>query len=157
MVLDVSKFDNQYLYKNSYVVLGQGVSALRVTMDKSDPSTPLTTLTATPQAVTASYADVGASPLIATSGYSKLLLYLKRNVNDSENVNLKALISDDASETTLYEIETNGTKSLWTTSASDGNTVYEFSLDGVDYIKLQVIAGTVGATAGTIDVKYKLV
>ena len=103
--------------------------------------------------LTASYADFGSE--IDVRGYTTLGVWVTADVNSSTNVNLKAN-AYHTSGGTAYELETNGTKSLWTTGASDFTKLYTFDISCVNYIQLQAIAGTVGATAGTLALTINL-
>ncbi|NCC99969.1 MAG: hypothetical protein EOL95_09770 [Bacteroidia bacterium] len=101
------------------------------------------------KALTASYANFGSE--IDVRGYTTLGVWVTADVNLSTNVNLKAN-AYHTSGGTAYELETNGTKALWTTGASDFTKLYEFDVSSINYIQLQAIAGTVGATAGTLAI-----
>jgi hypothetical protein len=105
----------------------------------------------TEEDLTASYADLGAE--INAEGYTKLGVWVKADVNDSETVTLKVLGLHTTSGDE-YDIDGISEKTLWTTGASDFNKYYEFEIGASPIIKLQAKAGTVGATAGdlTIDI-----
>ena len=103
----------------------------------------------TDEDLTASYADLGDE--ILTEGYSKVGIFLEADVNDSENATLKVL---GLHETSGVEFEIDGVsvKTLWTTSATDFNRYYEFETGVIPIVKLQAIAGTVGATPGKLTI-----
>ena len=112
----------------------------------TDPETLVTA-----QDLTDAYADFGAE--IDMRGYTKLGVWVISDVNDSENVNLKALVKHTSAGTDEYEIEASGgVKALWTTGASDSKAYYEFNIGAAPFVQLQAIAGTVGATAGDLSI-----
>jgi len=104
----------------------------------------------TAQDLTAAYADFGAE--IDVRGYNTLGVFVVSDVNDSENVTLKALAKTTSGGTDEFELESNGSYELWTTGASDAKTYYEFEVDAIPFIQLQAIAGTVGGTAGDLTI-----
>lgn len=104
----------------------------------------------TAQDLTDTQDDLGS--VIDMRGYKTLGIFIDKDVNDSENVDLEVLGKHTSDGTYTYEIDGISTKSLWTTSASDGNSYYEFDVGAVPFIQLQAIAGTVGATAGDLTV-----
>lgn len=108
-------------------------------------------LIASKQILTDAYADIGAE--IDCRYYDTVGVWVNSDVNSSENVSLKALGKHTASGADEYEIDGVSVKTLWTTGASDSKKYYEFEVDAIHYLQLQVIAGTVGATAGTITIE----
>lgn len=104
----------------------------------------------TAQDLTNAYADFGAE--IDMRGYDTLSVYIITDVNSSENVNLKALAKHTPAGADEYELGSSGIKTLWTTGASDSKLYYEFETNGIPYVQLQAIAGTVGATAGDLTI-----
>lgn len=103
------------------------------------------------QDLTNSYADFGAE--IDVRGYTKLGVWIITDVNDSENVNLKALVKHTSEGTDEYEIlDGSGVVALWTTGASDSKVYVEFEVGASPFVQLQAIAGTVGATAGDLTI-----
>jgi hypothetical protein len=105
----------------------------------------------TAQDLTDAYADFGAE--IDMRGYDTLGVYIISDVNSSEDVDLKVLAKHTLAGTDEYEIDGISVKSLWTTGASDAKTYYEFETNGIPFIQLQAIAGTVGATAGDLTLE----
>jgi len=105
----------------------------------------------TAQDLTDAYADFGAE--IDMRGYDTLGVYIISDVNSSEDVDLKVLAKHTSAGTDEYEIDGISVKSLWTTGASDAKTYYEFETNGIPFIQLQAIAGTVGATAGDLTLE----
>jgi len=106
----------------------------------------------TAQDLTAAYANVGS--LIDMQGYGNLVIAVTRDINDSEDVLLKALGEIESGGTLNAEIDGLSEKTLWTTTAAsaDGTTIYTFETDGIPYIQLQAIAGTLGAMAGDLTI-----
>jgi len=103
----------------------------------------------TTENLTGAYADLGSE--IDTEGYSKIGIWVKAVVNDSETVtmNVVGLHTTSGDE---YELDAVSEKTLWTTGASDFNKYYEFEIGAVSLLKIQAKAGTVGSTAGTLTV-----
>lgn len=104
----------------------------------------------TAQDLTGSYADYGAE--IDMRGYNKLGIYIIGDVNDSENVYLKALGKHTSAGSDEYEVDGFSVKTLWTTGASDFKKYYEFEVGAIPFIQLQAYAGTVGGTAGDLTI-----
>ena len=106
----------------------------------------------TTQDLTASYVDFGA--LIDMRGYNNLIITVTRDINDSENVLLKVLGEIESGGTLNAEIDGISEKTLWTTTAlsADGTTIYTFETNGVPYLQLQAMAGTLGATVGDLTI-----
>lgn len=105
----------------------------------------------TAQDLTASYADFGAE--IDMRGYTKLGVWIVTDVNNSENVNLKALLKHTSAGIDAYEIlDGTGVVALWTTTPADGKLYIEFNVGAAPIVQLQAIAGTVGATAGDLSI-----
>ena len=111
-------------------------------------TTPVEIVTA--QDLTASYADFGAE--IDMRGYTKLGVYIIKDVNDSENVSLQLLAKHTSDGADEYERFGVAATELWTTSPSDGKVYVEFDVAGIPFVQLQAIAGTVGATAGDLTI-----
>jgi hypothetical protein len=103
----------------------------------------------TEQDLTASYADYG--PEIDMRGFNVLGIFLIADVNDSENVNLKALVKHTFDHVDEYDIVATPI-ALWTTGASDFKRYYEINIGAAPIVQLQAIAGTVGATAGDLTI-----
>lgn len=103
----------------------------------------------TAQDLTASYADFWAE--IDMTGYNTLWIFVTYDVNDSENVTLKALAKYESAWTIEAEFD-NNTKSIWTTSASDGSKYFEIEVGAIPFIQLQAIAGTLWATAWDLTI-----
>ena len=119
-------------------------------------------LLAAAQNFTAAWVDVG--PEIPTAGCTHLGVWLNLDVNDSLNMRIKALAKHTIAGTDEYELV------IRTLSATDVKVdagYIEFNtdadqkvllcipLDGVvPYVQLQILAGTVGGTAGQVDSLY---
>jgi len=99
--------------------------------------------------LTDAYTDFGGQ--IDCRKWTTVGVWIKADVNSSENVSLKALANLET-EATDFEIDGLSVKTLWTTGASDFNKYYEFETGAIDWLQLQAIAGTVGATAGTLTI-----
>jgi len=113
------------------------------------------------QTLTDSYADLGSE--INVRGYNTLKLYLGIDINDSENVHIKALgkLLQDATEE--YELDTQTVSSGVTqvdkqyfevNYDADGYQTIQIDVTGCYVIQLQAKAGTVGQTAGKITSAY---
>ena len=102
------------------------------------------------QDLTDTYADFGIA--IDCKHYEKIGVWIVSDVNDSENVTLKAFAKNDKSSTNLFEVDGIGEQTLWTTGASDNKKYYTFEVDAVSFIQLQAKAVTVGATAGKLQI-----
>lgn len=125
-------------------------------------SASMTTLEATPQDLTGSWADLGAE--IPMAGFSRLGLYLTVDINDSVDVRVRALAKHTSAGAEEYPLP------IETVSASDVKIepkYIEFNTDADQLIlleietnriipvcQIQIQAGTVGATAGQIDAAY---
>jgi hypothetical protein len=111
------------------------------------------------QDLTASWADLGDE--IEMGGYTELLAWLTIDINNSLDVRVRALVkhTQGGAEEFLLPIQTIGASSV----KVEGH-YYEFNVDAdqlmvlpfhlpndVPFVQLQVMAGTVGATAGQID------
>lgn len=103
----------------------------------------------TAEDLTSSYADLGSE--IEKEGYTKIGIWVKADVNDSENVTMKVvgLYETGGDE---YEIDGISVKTLWSTGATDFNKYYEFETGAIPIVKIQAVAGTVGSTAGTLTI-----
>lgn len=123
-----------------------------------DYSSPIKT---TAQDVTASWADLGAE--LTCEDCKTAAFWFKVDINSSQNVRLRVLgkhtsggdaytlpirtvsASDVKIESEYFEFNVD----------ADQNVVIAATLDGViPFVQLQVMAGTVGATAGQIDSVY---
>lgn len=104
----------------------------------------------TAQDLTASYADFWAE--IDMRWYNTLWVWVTRDVNDSENVDLKVLAKYESAWSIEAELSSWWTVSLWTTWASDWTTYYEFDTWSIPFIQLQAIAGTLWATAWDLTI-----
>lgn len=102
------------------------------------------------QNLTASYADFG--PEIDMRGFNVLGLWIITDVNDSRDVNIKALVKHTSDSIDEFEIDGVSTKQLWGSSGSDNKKYYEFNVGAVPIVQLQAMAGTVGATPGDLTI-----
>ncbi len=123
---------------------------------------PPTVLKSTAQDLTANWADLGSE--IDTDGYNWMKLFLQVDKNNSLNIRIRVLekTTDDGAIEYTQVIETVGASD---TKLEDH--YYELNVDGADQdeniailielrntvpvVQVQVMAGTVGATAGQID------
>lgn len=120
------------------------------------------TLVSTAVDFTAAFADLGVE--IPCAGYKKIGVWLTLDVNDSENMRIKALAKHTSGGAEEYNLPIES-------AAPDKITVqdeyYEFVDDNdqlvlltievdniVPYLQLQIQAGVVGATAGQADAVY---
>ncbi len=102
----------------------------------------------------ATYIDQGGE--ISTDTYNTLGLGVKFTVNDSTTNTIKVLTKLENGATNEYILETSGD---YIKTLGDSNIVifYTFALDNlVKSVQVQSAAGTVGATKGTLDIKYTL-
>jgi hypothetical protein len=106
--------------------------------------------TVTEQNLTNAYANYGSE--IDMRGYTKLKIFIIADVNNSENVLLKVLGKHTSAGTDTYDEDGIFIKTLWTTGASDFKKSYTFETNGIPFLQLQAIAGTVGATAGDLTI-----
>lgn len=116
------------------------------------------TLISSPQELTSSWANLG-SPLDMIS-FSRLGLFFTLDVNDSQNVRVRALGMRTSTDQTgfSFPLTTPSTTSVGLepeyyeiTTDADGSFVLEVGTNFlVPYVQIQVMAGTVGATAGEI-------
>lgn len=112
----------------------------------------------TSQALTNAWADLGGEVL--TLGYKKIGVWIKIDINDSQNVRLRALPKLDAGATDEYSLSTKvitATDVALTaqyfefSTDADGNYFIEIDTSGlIFYTQLQVMAGVVGAGPGNI-------
>ncbi|MBC8147299.1 MAG: hypothetical protein H8E98_04885 [Bacteroidetes bacterium] len=111
---------------------------------------PTTLVTAQP--LTSVYADFGDE--IDMRGYKALIIALLANVNDSEDVILKGLGKLESGAVNEFDLEGTPSKTLWSTSASlVFNKMFFFATNGIPFILLQAMAGTVGVTPGNLTIK----
>ena len=104
----------------------------------------------TEQDLTSTYSDFGAE--IDMRGYNILGIWILSDVNNSLNVNLKALVKHTPSSTDLFEIDGVFTKQLWGTSGTDNKKYYELNVGSVPIVQLQAMAETVGAIPGDLTI-----
>ncbi len=120
-------------------------------------------LLTSPQTVTDSWVDVGTE--IGTDGYNDIAFWIKLTINDSNNVQFRALAKYVEAHADEYEIMTetySGGKNTEDATVhelnSDSNqkVMFHIPLKGdTPVIQFQVKALTVGASGATIDeVKY---
>jgi hypothetical protein len=114
------------------------------------------------QDLTASWADLGDEQ--RTGGYRWVGLWVTVDINDSNDVRIKALAKHASGGTEEYSlpIKTVSAGSIAVqdeyfelTDDADQKVLLTWELDYlVPYVQFQVEAGTVGATAGQIDNAY---
>jgi len=106
-------------------------------------------LLATDQALTTTETNIGG--VIDVSSHSYLTIRIQCNVNDSLNVDLSVYdVDDDGIE---YPMNSFTTETLWTTGTTDFNKSYLIGVHAINNIQFKIVAGTVGAEAGTITAK----
>lgn len=118
-----------------------------------------TNLISSPQELTASWVDLGE--VVDATNWSRLFLWIDLDINDSQNVRVRALPKIGKNDTSEYNyvIETVGSsdvkiepKYFEFNSDSDQKVVWQVNtLGGVPYVQFQVEAGTAGATPGQIE------
>jgi hypothetical protein len=130
-------------------------------------STDAESILSSAQDLTGSWADLG--PEIACDGFNRLGVWLTIDINDSEDVRIKAIAKHESGGTEEYGLPIynpdTSTGGSYVTYA-EGNYI-EFNDDAdqliyvgfdvdnaIPYVQLQVEAGTVGGTAGQIDAAY---
>lgn len=114
---------------------------------------------ASPQAFTASWADLGAE--IQMHGYNSLGVWLVLDVNNSLDMRLRARVKLDKDATNEYSlpIRSVGTavvaveqEYLEFNVDEDANYLIDFDTKGhAGFVQLQISAGTAGATPGQVD------
>lgn len=124
-------------------------------------------LLAAPQDVTAAWVDIGPNPVIDTQGYSELFVYVVLDINDSTDVRIKGVALTAAAGLDEFDFPTEAVSATEVKVTSqyiefdtdaDQNMVLRFDVGAVPFIKLQVEAGAVGATAGALtSVDYNLI
>jgi len=117
---------------------------------------------ASPQDLTAAWADLGAELLVA--GASSIALWANFDINDSTNVRVRLLAKHASAGADEYvlPIRTVGTSSVLVEDEyiefnddADQKMVISWDLNGlVPYIQFQVMAEVAGATPGQIDSAY---
>lgn len=116
----------------------------------------------TAQDFTDGWVDVGSE--IDTRGYEYALIWTQLDINNSENCRIRALCKRASAATAEYEmpIYSAGTTDIgleggyyeWTTD-EDQYSLLEINLKGlIPYVQLQILAGTVGNTAGQLEHCY---
>lgn len=111
----------------------------------------------TAQDVTDAWADLGTNIDVNMQDY--ISLFLQVDINSSEDFRIRAVANDTLSGTDnyLFPIKTISASDVQVASAyyelssdADQNIVLDWELNkNVPFIKFQISAGTVGATAGT--------
>ena len=111
-----------------------------------------------PQDITGSWADVGS--YIDVKDYSEITFAITVDINSSENVRFRCVSTLENSGTPTEYVSTIATVSasniaiedefIELTDDADQSFLVTFK-PKTPYIKLQVQAGTVGATAGQVD------
>ena len=102
------------------------------------------------QDLTDAYADLGSE--INMEGYNRLGVFVKSDVNDSENVYLKVLGKHTSGSADEYEIDGTSVKTLWTSGSDDLKYYYEFDIGTLPIVQLQGYAVTTGSTEGDISI-----
>lgn len=122
-------------------------------------------LSSSSQVLTGSYVDIGAlvpeGPYINVMDCDSITLWLKLKINSSTGVKVKMLAVDTEADTDLYQTVTKTvTAGLVTVQPSemviatnaDQLIAVTFAIaDQLPFVKFQVLATVVGATAGQLD------
>jgi len=104
----------------------------------------------TTQTLTGSYANAGVE--INVIDYNRLGLYVACDTNDSRSITLQVLGSH-TSGGTQYIIDGISIKTIIdAVTTTDKNIYYEFDVGTIPYVQIQIKAGTVGASPGTITI-----
>ena len=117
------------------------------------------TVTSSAQAFTAAWVDLGSE--ISMLGYNKMCLWLKLDINDTNNPRIRAIakLEKGGADEYIMQIKTVAASDVkiedsyyeWNVDA-DENSVLQVDTDGlIPFVQLQIQAGTVGASAGEID------
>lgn len=115
-------------------------------------------LITTAQNLTGSWADLGE--IINTGDVESLALWLNLDINDSLTTQVRAVARINSTDTDNYELpitevttsQVNVAAQVYVLSDADQKIILPINLDdNVQFIQIQVKAGTVGATAGQID------
>lgn len=121
--------------------------------------TPLT-LSMNQASFTASYNDIGEP--IGVKGWDSLALYVKVDINDTQNARFKFLAKTEVADTDLFLMDHNRIKCPSATIPatkdyieldSDADQLVEIiipDLYGIEAVQVQVSAGTAGASPGAI-------
>lgn len=129
---------------------------------KTGYQSPIIPLISAAQNLTASWVDLGFE--IDCKGYDSLGLWLTLDINDTNNARVRVLVKHTkaGSEEYVLPIRTVSASDVkvedeyieFNTDA-DQKMVLSWQLDNViPFIQIQVMAGTVGASAGQIDAAY---
>jgi len=102
------------------------------------------------QDLTSSYVDFGSE--IDLRGYSKLVVGVIKDVNDSQDVDMKILGKTVFGGTDEYDIDSIPVERLWSGAGSDGKTMYVFDITGIPVVQVQAKAGVAGATPGNLTI-----
>lgn len=140
------------------------VNMVAVTNPDHLQQSPVITQIGASQTLTGSFADLGGE--IATATYRYLYLFLTIDINDSQNVRLRVLGKHTAVAADEY-IYPHQDLVCADTSVSTTEDYIEFDTDAdqlkivkiplenaLAFVQLQVMAGTVGASAGAITAAY---
>lgn len=118
------------------------------------------TMTMNYASLTATFNDIGDA--IGVQGWDSLALYVKVDINSSQNARLKFLAKTEVDDTDLFLMDHNRMKCPYATIPatedyieldSDADQLVEVvipDLYGIAAVQVQVSAGTVGETAGAI-------
>lgn len=118
------------------------------------------TMTMNYATLTATFNDIGEP--IGVQGWDSLALYVKVDINSSQNARLKFLAKTEVADTDLFLMDHNRVKCPYATIPatedyieldSDADQLIEVvipDLYGIAAVQVQVSAGTVGETAGAI-------
>ena len=108
------------------------------------------------QEVTANYADFGEE--INCLNYNHLKLYLAIDINNSQDISVKALAKLEEGATEEYDLPSVSSGAVDKLAYqinydADGYQCVDFDLTGVKRLQLQIIAGTVGLTPAEVSAK----
>ena len=101
------------------------------------------------QVLTADWVDTNNITTRDVSGYNKIGVFVEATPNDSENGQIRVV--GELGSGNLYEIDGVSEKTVFTSGAAV-KKYYEFDIGTLTNVRIQIKAGTVGATAGQMSV-----
>lgn len=147
---DTDKLQIDFMYNNSEDFI-KGVVQTEPQSNPPKYKTDVIELV-TDQVVTSTFDDTGVEISMVSQQY--LGVWVTYTVNDSENVELKLLGKHTNGGSDEFEIDSIADKTIWGTGATNGKKYFVFDVGTIPYVQLQVKAGTVGGTAGTVTLYY---
>jgi len=121
----------------------------------------VSSILASAQALSSSWTDLGT--VIDMEDFSYVNVYVELTINNSTDVQFRSVVNIDENPTVDYQFVIENIETTKINVAKeyiellvneDSNIILEFKADGARYLQIQARAGTVGATAGTIDSLY---